>query len=40
MDMDLDDMQARKMLGLANYSHPNSHFGLDNMTSFLSRNGG
>ena len=33
MDMDIDDIQARKMLGIANYS-PN--FGVNNMTSFLS----
>lgn len=33
MDMDIDDIQARKMLGLANYS-PN--MGINNMASFLS----
>lgn len=33
MDMDIDDVQARKMLGIANYP---PHFGVNNMTSFLS----
>ena len=35
MDMDIDDIQARKMLGIANYSPA---FGINNMSSFLSQN--